>query len=195
MSELRRNMLEKAGFKCQKCGFYSPNGKDLDISGGDTVLCSICLTFAPDIKAQLEKYIAEKIDWQVLDTFRKYNVNRSSHSANKRSMIEKSKQGKIMSRPAFGYKIKDGNLIPDDENRDNVKLIFEEFAAGKSLNRISQTYGISVNGIKKILHNFTYIGKVKFNSQISQGNHLSIISPELFNSVQKMFESKKKTSG
>jgi DNA invertase Pin-like site-specific DNA recombinase len=103
-------------------------------------------------------------------------------------MLEKSKQGKIVARPPFGYKMENGNLIEDMENSENVRLIFKEFAEGNSLNQIAKTYGISVNGIKKILKNFAYLGKVKFDSQISQGTHKPLISAELFNRVQAKFE-------
>jgi site-specific DNA recombinase len=103
-------------------------------------------------------------------------------------MIEASKKGKLMARPPFGYKVIEGNLVVDGENSQNVKLIFDEFAGGKSLNQISQIYGISVNGIKKILKNFAYLGKIKFAGQIVNGNHTPLISAELFNRVQKRFE-------
>jgi site-specific DNA recombinase len=103
-------------------------------------------------------------------------------------MIEASKKGRLMARPPFGYKVLEGNLILDEQNRQNVILIFEEFANGKSLNQLAQTYGISVNGIKKILKNFAYIGKIKFAGNIVQGNQPAIISAELFNRVQQRFE-------
>ena len=45
-----------------------------------------------------------------------------------------------------------------------------------------------VNGLKKILTNFTYIGKIKFNNQIFNGNHQPILSSTLFNHVQNKFE-------
>jgi len=189
MNEKKR-LMEEAGFRCQKCGFYSPLGKGLEINKkNNAVLCSICNTFAPDDSENFRKYIEEKVDWQVLETFRKFGVNKASHSPQKKGMIEKSKQGKLVARPPFGYKVINGTLIPDEENKEKVRLIFEEFAAGKSLNQISQTYGISVNGIKKILKNFAYIGKIKFNNQIFQGSHQPIISAELFNRVQQHFES------
>ena len=47
---------------------------------------------------------------------------------------------------------------------------------------------VLARGIKKILRNFTYIGKVKFSGQILQGKHEAIISPELFNKVQNKLE-------
>jgi site-specific DNA recombinase len=96
-----------------------------------------------------------------------------------------------MARPPFGYKVKNGELIVHDEDSENVRLIFQEFADGKSLNQLAKTYNLSVNGIKKILKNFSYLGKIKFDNQIHQGSHKSIISPELFNRVQSRFEKKK----
>jgi hypothetical protein len=49
-----------------------------------------------------------------------------------------------------------------------------------------------VNGVKKILKNFSYLGKIRFDNQVSQGTHTSLITPELFNEVQRLFDSKKK---
>jgi hypothetical protein len=152
------------------------------------VLCSICNTFSPSDKADFEKFLNEKLEWQILETFRNSGINKASHSSQKQGMIEASKKGKLMARPPFGYKVIEGNLVVDGENSQNVKLIFDEFAGGKSLNQISQIYGISVNGIKKILKNFAYLGKIKFAGQIVNGNHTPLISAELFNRVQKRFE-------
>ena len=104
-------------------------------------------------------------------------------------MLEKSRQGLFRARPPFGYKVVHGQLVPS-EDAENVRLIFKEFAEGRSLNQIAKTYGLSVNGIKKILRNFTYLGKIKFDNQISQGYHPPIISSELFNRVQSKLEKK-----
>jgi len=189
--EQKKILMEKANFKCQKCGYYSPLGNGLEINKEhNTVFCSVCNTFTPQEKENFAIFLAEKLKWQDLESFRKFGANKSSHLPQKQGMIEKSKQGKLMARPAFGYKVIDGNLIRDDENSENIRLIFEEFSAGKSLNQLSQTYGISVNGIKKMLKNFTYIGKIKFAGQIVQGTHTPLISSELFNRVQQKFESK-----
>lgn len=186
--EQDKQNLEKSNFKCAKCEYYSPLGKDLQVINNH-VLCSICATFAPEEAQQLLEYIKEKVEWQNIETFRKFNINKTSHAVHRRGMIDKSKQGKLMARPPFGYRVSKGQLIIDEDNRENIRLIFEEFVNGKSLNQISQTYGISVNGIKKILRNFTYLGKIKFAGQISQGNHQPLISSELFNSAQRRFES------
>jgi hypothetical protein len=188
--EQKNSALEKAGFKCQKCG-YSSAGIDLEVLPiNDHVLCSICAIFAPETKEALETYLNEKIDWQVLETFRNSGINRASHNPHKQGMIEKSKQGKLVARPPFGYKVKKGELIVDEENSEKVLLIFKEFAAGKSLNYISKNYNLSVNGLKKILKNFAYLGKIKFAGNISQGTHKPLITNELFNEVQSRFEKK-----
>lgn len=191
--ENRKNLFKEKGFKCEKCGFYSPIGKGLEINElNQAVLCSICNVFSPNTKENFKDYLIEKLNWQDLESFRRFGINKASHNPHKQGMLQGAKQGKLMARPAFGYKVIAGELIPDEENRENVRLIFEEFNNGRSLNQISKQYGISVNGIKKVLKNFTYLGKVKFAGSIVQGTHIPLISSELFNNVQRRFESLKK---
>jgi DNA invertase Pin-like site-specific DNA recombinase len=80
-------------------------------------------------------------------------------------MIKKASQGNLMSRAAFGYKIVDGKLTPA-ENYKEIEEIFEEFLnENVSLRQLSEKHHLSVNGLKKVLKNFTYIGKIKFNNQ------------------------------
>lgn len=190
-SEQKKILLEKAGFKCAKCGYYSPLGQGLEINQENyCVLCTICNTFAPEYSENFKRYIEEKLEWQFLETFRNSGMNRASHSPHKLGMLKKSREGKIVARPPFGYIVKNGELLVDEENSENIRLIFQEFAEGKSLNQISKQYNLSVNGIKKILKNFTYLGKIKFNNQISQGTHRPLITAELFNRVQQKFEKK-----
>ncbi len=187
MNEEQKNILLKnAGFKCQKCGYYSPLGKDLGVvQNHHAVLCSVCSTFAPAQSAQFQKYLGEYIDGRMLDTFRKFNTKRLDFQ--KKGMIESARAGNIVTRPAFGYVMQDSQLAPS-QNAEEVREIFEAFAKGSSLNSIASTHHLSVNGVKKILKNFTYIGKVKFNNQIMHGKHRPLISSELFNSVQQKFE-------
>lgn len=106
----------------------------------------------------------------------------------KKGMIKKASQGKLMSRAPFGYRIADRKLIPAENFRE-VEEIFEEFLNTKiSLTKLAKKHNFSVNGLKKILTNFTYIGKIKFNNQINDGNHNPIISSTLFNHVQNKLE-------
>jgi len=106
----------------------------------------------------------------------------------KQGMIKKASQGNLMSRAAFGYKIFEGKLTPA-ENYKEIEEIFEEFLnENLSLRRLAEKHNLSVNGLKKILKNFTYIGKIKFNNQIHDGNHQPIVSSTLFNHVQNKLE-------
>lgn len=106
----------------------------------------------------------------------------------KQGMIKKAIKGNLMSRAPFGYNIQDGKLIPA-LNRREIEEIFEEFLRENiSLRQLSEKHGLSVNGLKKVLKNFTYIGKIKFNNQIYEGTHESIISTTLFNHVQNKIE-------
>ncbi len=106
----------------------------------------------------------------------------------KNGMIEKASQGFPMSRPPFGYNFENGKLILAQNFRE-IEEIFEEFLTTNiSLTKLAQKHNFSVNGLKKILSNFTYIGKIKFNNQIHQGTHKPIISSTLFNHVQNKLE-------
>jgi site-specific DNA recombinase len=106
----------------------------------------------------------------------------------KKSMSEKAMHGSLMSRAPFGYQISDGKLIPAQNFRE-IEEIFEEFLNNNiSLRTLSEKHNLSVNGLKKILKNFTYIGKIKFNNQIHEGNHQPIVSSTLFNHVQNKLE-------
>ena len=103
-------------------------------------------------------------------------------------MIKKASQGNLMARPPFGYKITNGKLIPAENFRE-VEEIFEDFLNNKiSLRQLSEKHHFSVNGLKKILKNFTYIGKIKFNNQIHEGTHQPIVSSTLFTHVQNKLE-------
>lgn len=102
----------------------------------------------------------------------------------KKAMADKAEKGDIVSRAPFGYKIENKKLVPAENFRE-IEEIFEEFLNEKvSLRRLAEKHNFSVNGLKKILRNFTYLGKVRFDGQIHQGNHEPIISPILFNRVQ-----------
>lgn len=167
---------------CEKCGYKS----EKNIKKNQVFLCEICFLFSPKNEKEFENYISEKIDSKQLESFRKYHILKKEKQ--KRSMSLKAEKGFLMSRAPFGYKIENGNLIPSS-NKVEVEEIFEKFLNQDiSLRSLSKKYNFSVNGIKKILTNFTYIGKIKFNNQIYQGEHEPIISSTLFNHVQNKLE-------
>jgi hypothetical protein len=187
--EQKNTIFLESNFKCKKCGFYSPNKEGLGINKVfPEVLCSVCNAFAPFEQDKFNQYVNEKIDWQSIQTFRKSGANKASHSQNKAGMVARFNQGNIMARPPFGYDVKKGQLVLNPQNSQSVRDIFSMFLKGQSLNQIAKTYGLSVNGIKKILKNFSYLGKIKFDGQIIAGNQKPIITPEVFNQAQKRFE-------
>ncbi|MCK5632786.1 recombinase family protein [bacterium] len=128
----------------------------------------------------------EKINKNEIESLRKY-ANKFKLKQ-KDAMIKKAKNGELMSRAPFGYSIKNKKLIPAEHNRE-VEEIYEEFLNSKiSLNKLSKKHNLSVNGLKKVLTNFTYVGKIKFNGEIHEGKHKPIISTILFNHVQNKIE-------
>ncbi len=119
---------------------------------------------------------------------KEFEYKDSRGDTQKKGMSRKASQGQLVSRAPFGYRIENKNLIPA-QNSKEVEEIFEEFLQKEAtLNKIANKHNLSVNGLKKILTNFTYIGKIKFNNQIYQGNHQSLISSTLFNHVQNKLE-------
>lgn len=163
--------------KCEKCGYESEENRLID----KICLCSVCSKFAPS--SNLAAYVKEKIDGKLLETFRK------ASNRNIEGMQKKAQEGRVMSRAPFGYKIESKQLIPDEQNKLLIEEIFRTFLeSDMSLNQLAKKYNFSVNGLKKILKNFTYIGKVKFSGQIIQGKHQPLITTELFNKVQLKLE-------
>lgn len=113
---------------------------------------------------------------------------KSRGETQKQGMVKKAIKGGVMSRAPFGYRIENKKLVPAENFRE-IEEIFEEFLREKiSLRKLAEKHKLSVNGLKKILTNFTYIGKIKFNNQIFEGNHEPIISSTLFNHVQNKLE-------
>ncbi len=171
--------------KCAKCGYECQGNNKFGL-----VFCDVCIKFCPDNPDEIDEYIKEKIDSNALDSFRKYAKTRGQNQ--KKGMIKKALQGQVVSRAPFGYELKDKKLVPT-QNSKEVEEIFEEFLEPKTtLNKLSKKHNFSVNGLKKVLTNFTYIGKIKFNNQIFNGNHQPLISSILFNKVQDKLEKIKK---
>jgi len=176
---------------CYKCGYKDK--KEKIIFG--KLFCQICAKFSPAEAQNFQKYVEEKIDWKTLDTFRKYN--QTFGEAQKEGMERKAGDGFVVSRAPLGYRIENGSLI-QDENASRVHSLFKTFLARKySLNSLAKNFSLSVNGLKKVLSNRTYLGEIKFNGKIFKGTHKPIISQEIFYAVQrklKEYERKRKKS-
>src|SRR3989344_4472176 len=106
-------------------------------------------------------------------------------------MQRKSKEGGFVNKPPFGYKMVDQNLEFDSESAPQVRQIFEEYLTGNlSLNKLAKKHGFSVNGLKKLLSNTSYLGEVKFAGEANKGSHKALIERELFDQVQARFKDK-----
>ena len=164
---------------CEKCG-YSDKKETEKLH---KKLCQICFYFSPDEKEKFNQYINEKIDWKILDTFRKYN--QTSGQKQKSGMEEKAKQGKLVTRAPLGYDVVEGKLVLNQQS-SKVHSLFKTFLEKDySLNSLAKSYGLSVNGLKKILTNRTYLGEIKFAGNLNKGNHEPLISAEIFYAVQR----------
>jgi site-specific DNA recombinase len=109
----------------------------------------------------------------------------------------RAKQGKYAGswRLPLGYDYENGQLIPNEFEKEQIRIIFEDYSAGKSLRSIATSlnekgmihrYGEwKPEVIRSILVRKTYIGYVKFSNEWYKGTHEPIISEELFDKVQK----------
>jgi len=162
---------------CEKCGYIDEKN---EIERLGKKLCQICSKFSPSTKEDFDTYLTEKLDWKVLETFRKHR-----EQPQKKGMAEKARQGKLMVRPPLGYSVVDGKLMQNEKSA-KVHSLFKTFLEREySLNSLAKNYGLSVNGLKKILQNRTYLGEIKFAGQIHKSEHKPLIDPDLFYAVQR----------
>ena len=80
----RLDIFNRDKFTCQKCGFKRMSNdleihhKKMKVDGGNDehsnliTLCTICHYYSPDDDKEYVVYLEEKIDGNVIDTFRKY---------------------------------------------------------------------------------------------------------------------------
>lgn len=89
----------------------------------------------------------------------------------------------------------DGNLKINEYDAQIIHKIYDLFELGYTYNAIieycAENYGKNfsgAHGVKRILTNPTYIGKIRYCGEVYQGHHEPIISEEQFNRVQKLVE-------
>lgn len=128
-----------------------------------------------------------KLMFHIISAFAEFERNVTSERT-KFTMDKKARDGSPITRAPFGYKFENKKLVPT-EHSYQVQEIFQDFLNQKvSLTKLAKKYGFSVNGLKKILTNQTYLGKVKFGGQLHPGSHQQLISSTLFNHVQDKLE-------
>jgi hypothetical protein len=169
---------------CEKCGYKDTIEKEKF----SIKLCRLCYHFSPEKEQDFNNYIEEKIDWKLIDTYRKYG--QTAGEPQKKGMAIEAEKGMLVVRPAWGYSVQEGNLIPN-EDAPRVRSLFTTFLERDySLNSMSKNFGLSLNGMKKVLANRTYLGEIKFAGKLHKGHHQSIINPETFYAVQRKLKEK-----
>lgn len=125
-----------------------------------------------------------KLMFQIIGAFAEFERNIIGDRT-KFGMERKAKEGGFITKAPKGYKLLNKQLIIDEEEAKKVKQIFEEFLNSDiSLTQLAKKNSISTAGIKKLLLNTTYLGKVKFANKESQGQHEPIIEQDIFSKVQ-----------
>jgi len=124
-----------------------------------------------------------KLMFQIIGAFAEFERNIIGDRT-KFGMERKAKEGGFITKAPRGYKLVNKQLIAD-EGSTEIKDIFEEFLKSDiSLTQLAKKNNLTTSGVKKLLQNTTYIGKVKFSNQETQGHHASLVEKELFDKVQ-----------
>jgi site-specific DNA recombinase len=125
-----------------------------------------------------------KLMFHIISAFAEFERNVTGERT-KFSLGNKAKGGFPVTRAPFGYRI-DGKVLVPKEDSYLVQEIFQEFLnTDISLTQLAKKHNLSVNGLKKVLRNQTYLGNVKFDGQTYKASHHPLISSTLFNHVQK----------
>ena len=122
----------------------------------------------PLIAGPFGSLIERIIEW--MDEF--YSIRLSQEV--KRSMKVNAERGRLQAPPSFGYRAKDGILIPDENEAVYVRRIFDSFLAGKGIFPIARELndmGVRTHRgnqfdnrtVEYILRNPVYIGKLRWN--------------------------------
>jgi len=131
-----------------------------------------------------------KLMFHIISAFAEFERNIIGDRT-KFGMERKAKEGGFITKAPKGYKLVDKQLLVDEEQAEEVKKIFQEFLEKDiSLTQLGKNHGMTTAGIKKLLQNTTYIGKVKFANNESQGQHKAILDKQLFKQVQDKLKEK-----
>jgi site-specific DNA recombinase len=125
-----------------------------------------------------------KLMFHVISAFAEFERNIIGDRT-KFGMEKKAKDGGFITKAPRGYKLENKELVLNDKEAEKVKEIFNEFLEGNiSLTQLAKKNNFSTTGIKKLLQNTTYLGKVKFAEKEMQGTHPPLIEKEIFEKVQ-----------
>ena len=160
----------------------------------------------PLIAGPFGSLIERIIEW--MDEF--YSIRLSQEV--KRSMAVNAQRGKLQCTASFGYRIKDGALVPDPEEADLVRRIFDSFLAGKGLYPIARELndlGVRTHRgnefenrtVEYILRNPVYTGKLRWNPTgrtrrdfsneniiIADSGHEPLVTQETWDAAQRRLD-------
>ncbi len=131
-----------------------------------------------------------KLMFHIISAFAEFERNIIGDRT-KFGMERKAKEGGFITKAPKGYIIVNKKLISDKEKTKEVNQIYQNFLDSDiSLTQLAKKYNMTTSGIKKLLQNTTYLGKVKFAKVESEGDHDAIITDELFNKVKRKLKEK-----
>jgi len=150
----------------------------------------------------------------ILITFAQFE--REMISERIRDKIARSRQkGKHMGgQPVLGYDVIDKKLIPNEHEKFQIKKIFDLYLNNRSIREITEMieeWGwttkhwqtkrghmaggktISPQVLYTILKNPIYVGKIRHNKNVYDGEHEAIIDPEVFEQVNRLLKKNSKS--
>ena len=103
--------------------------------------------------------------------------------------------------PPFGYRLKDGKLVDDDNEQTVVRMIFEMYILGEPMDSICYSLNrqnlLTRRGnpwnkynLRNILHNPVYTGYMRWEDILIKHDATPVVSAEDFNHVQEMMAKK-----
>lgn len=144
-----------------------------------------------------------------------YSINLAEEV--RRGMTQRVRQGRPNTYAPIGYRMQDGAYVPDPETAPVVRKIYEDFAAGRGLLQIAHDltamgirtrFGnpIENRGVKYILRNPVYIGKVRWTptgrtnrvwdnpeTLVIDSEHEPLVPRALYDQVQAMLDERERT--
>lgn len=146
-----------------------------------------------------------------------YSINLAEEV--RRGMTQRAGQGRPNTYAPIGYRMQDGGYVPDPDTAPVVQKIFADFVGGRGLLQISHDltalgvrtrFGnpIDNRGIKYILRNPVYIGKVRWtptgrtrrvwdnpDTMVVDGGHEPLVSAQLYEQAQQLLDERERRHG
>lgn len=146
-----------------------------------------------------------------------YSINLAEEV--RRGMTQRAKAGRPNTYAPIGYRMQDGAYVPDPDTAPIVRKIYEDFVGGRGLLQISREltamgvrtrFGnpIENRGVKYILRNPVYIGKVRWtptgrtrrvwdnpDTITMDGGHEPLVPRELYDQAQALLDERERRYG